>query len=727
MEPVIALILSISISARVVVCVPPSPTSAVTEQLQAEFSTVKNTIRVLSDQWEKWNTLFVTSLEPRITSTASTLASIDSNIHNLQERAHIWDTFQLHVAAWNDQLASMDRKIDIISKGQEKVLALDGKLNAILSMEYKLDNTINAVKNMELTATNLDALLTAKTTKIYTDPLLNEFTSRGVLSAIRSVERKLDRLLLPNQNWAKGAEKPKFQIKCNMPRMVEDLLNDISSKVDIIFDNITNDKEEPEDYEEEYVEVEGSGTTMNFKRSLGKHKTTKCLPSCRQSHRLLEEMVNRTRSTESSCKQNQEVIEDILNRTRNTIASEQNIQDLNELLGKEHITANIQSCKEIHQALEILLNRTAVSNELHTWSKSNFVSEELLRSVLSTENITKIMYNRQNMYTLKQLLNDESRVLEKNFNDVLQAHFSEQRAYLETIIDRKIKQCLNHNFVPATQTPSHHPVTNAPLLEPPMPSTPNSPDLQPTWRPVLDTNKSSCEDLSFEDVSGVYIFEKDSLGDGSVSYKKRYCDIQNDGLWTVIQRRDDYDTQHNFNATWEDYKQGFGDLSTDFWMGNDFLHRLSTRYDLIVRIELEDFEKNHVWAEYETFRVLSEMQNYTLLIDGYTGNASDSFLSHNGSAFSTYDRRNAEAPECCPCAVSYGGGWWFNRCFESNLNGVYHRKPNDNGYFRGIIWEHWLGNYSLKKSVMKVKAKGQVYTNEENTSARNEIPYYEDP
>nr|CAI5823393.1 unnamed protein product [Callosobruchus analis] len=71
-----------------------------------------------------------------------------------------------------------------------------------------------------------------------------------------------------------------------MPRMIEDLLNDVSSKVDIIFDNITNDKEETEDYEEEYVEVEGSGTTMNLKDRLGKS---------RQSHRLLEEILNSTR------------------------------------------------------------------------------------------------------------------------------------------------------------------------------------------------------------------------------------------------------------------------------------------------------------------------------------------------------------------------------------------------------------------------------------------------
>ncbi|CAH1975398.1 unnamed protein product [Acanthoscelides obtectus] len=667
MKHIITMILFISMSVLVVECVPPSLANPGLGQLQAELSTVKNTIKVLSDQWEKWNTLFVTSLEPRITSTASTLASIDSNIHNLQERAHVWDTFQLHVAAWNDQLASMDRKIDIINKGQEKVLALDGKLNAVLSMEYKLDNTIKALKNIESTASSLDTILTAKTTKIYTDPLLNEFTSRGVLSAIKSVERKLDRLLLPNQNWGKGVEKPKLQVKCNIPRMIEDLLNDVSSKVDVIFDNITNDKEESDDYEE-YVDVEGSGATMNIKRSLGKNKATKCAQSCKQSHKLLKEVLNKTKSIETYSKQTLEFVKNIRTRTTNGEEGEPTIQGIYGALEKEHLTLNIQRYQKIDQAMEVLLNRTAdiesIPNKMHDCGKSSLIIEELLRSALNTENITKLMYNRQNMFSLKQLLSDETRTLGKDLNDVLKAHFSEQRAYLETIVDTNMKQCFRYNFLPTTKTHVQHISTSAPLPEVPSSSRPTTVDFQPTWRPVLDRNKSSCEDLSYDDPSGVYIFEKDGLGDGNVSYKKRYCDIQNDGLWTVIQRRDDYSTQHNFNATWEDYEQGFGDLSADFWMGNDFLQRISAKYNLILRVELEDFENNHVWAEYDKFQVLDATQNYTLVIGGYTGNASDSFLSHNRTAFSTYDRRNDQAPECCPCAVSYGGGWWFNRCLN---------------------------------------------------------------
>lgn len=55
-------------------------------------------------------------LEQRMISLVSTMASIDSNVKNLQERAHVWDTFQLHVSAWNEQINTLDKKVEIISK-----------------------------------------------------------------------------------------------------------------------------------------------------------------------------------------------------------------------------------------------------------------------------------------------------------------------------------------------------------------------------------------------------------------------------------------------------------------------------------------------------------------------------------------------------------------------------------------------------------------------------------
>ncbi|PSN34853.1 hypothetical protein C0J52_24702 [Blattella germanica] len=92
--------------------VPASPS----DKLWEEIGNVKVMMAAVSDELEKFNTLYLGKLEYRMLSMASTLSSLDSNVKNLQERAHVWDTFQLHVAAWNDQMSTLDKKVDILSR-----------------------------------------------------------------------------------------------------------------------------------------------------------------------------------------------------------------------------------------------------------------------------------------------------------------------------------------------------------------------------------------------------------------------------------------------------------------------------------------------------------------------------------------------------------------------------------------------------------------------------------
>ncbi|KAJ8972732.1 hypothetical protein NQ314_000053 [Rhamnusium bicolor] len=560
-------------------------------------------------------------------------------------------------------------------------------------MEYKLDNSIKILNNIYDSVTNLDS--TVHTKKNH-DSLFSEFATRGVLSSIKLVEKKLDRLLIANQNAVlkpKGTdEKPKFTLRCTTPRIVEELLNDISSKVDVIFDNISNNRDDIEDsdYENDYLDLrEGSGDATNYKHQFKNKRLRKAIKKA------------------------------------------------------------TQPCKLINQALEEILNRA-----------------------IRIENTSLVILDKENMYFEKftaksneiskcNILDHISRYyaeFTKNINPILDSYFNEQRAHFESISNKLSKKCNTFNqgpninqittSVPHISNGIHNldsfTISESIFTDDIFEITPAASSLfditnetetatepstlfrnfldidntQPTWKPIINQNKSSCEDLDTNDDSGVYIFENNIEGkDTELFFNKRYCEIRNDGLWTVIQRRDNYTLQHNFNVSWEDYKYGFGNLHRDFWMGNDFLYKITNYCNLLLRIELEDFENNKVWAEYTTFIVSSENSNYQLTIGGYTGNASDSFSSHNGSLFSTYDKINDEAPE------GYA-------CFESNLNGVYSKKPNGNNYFRGIIWEHWLGNYSLKKSVMMVKLKRKIDSEgpvSHKTSNNETIPYYEDP
>lgn len=56
------------------------------------------------------------------------------------------------------------------------------------------------------------------------------------------------------------------------------------------------------------------------------------------------------------------------------------------------------------------------------------------------------------------------------------------------------------------------------------------------------------------------------------------------------------------------------------------------------------------------------------------------------------------------------------------MNGVYYEKENYIGGYMGIIWENWLGDYSLKKTLMMVRELGKQ--KDETTTP---WPYYEDP
>lgn len=174
----------------------------------------------------------------------------------------------------------------------------------------------------------------------------------------------------------------------------------------------------------------------------------------------------------------------------------------------------------------------------------------------------------------------------------------------------------------------------------------------------------SCSDLLPNETSGVYSFNPDD--DSSMhlwEYTKRLCEFEDGHFWTVIQKRGTFYSgiPIDFSKNWEFYKRGFGDFRGEFWFGNEFIHRLTTDNVVMLRIVLEDFDGNKAFADFDTFIVGSEDDNYKITIGGYAGNASDSLSSHNHAQFSTFDRKNDNAPDCCPCAASYGGGWWFNR------------------------------------------------------------------
>ena len=176
-----------------------------------------------------------------------------------------------------------------------------------------------------------------------------------------------------------------------------------------------------------------------------------------------------------------------------------------------------------------------------------------------------------------------------------------------------------------------------------------------------------------------------------------FCDQQtNGGGWTVMQRR--LDGSEDFYRDWNSYKRGFGDLTSEFWLGNDNIHKITAK-DSQLLIELVDFDNLTAHASYDSFHVATETVKYVVHLAGFSGTAGDSMSIHNGMMFSTKELDNDfHGSEFC--AQKYTAGWWYNECHHSHLNGQY----GDNSNGKGINWKTWRGlEYSLKESVMKVK------------------------
>ena len=169
--------------------------------------------------------------------------------------------------------------------------------------------------------------------------------------------------------------------------------------------------------------------------------------------------------------------------------------------------------------------------------------------------------------------------------------------------------------------------------------------------------------------------------------------------WIVFQRRND--GLVDFYRNW---KEGFGDLNGEFWLGLSKIHRLTQDgTDYTLRVDLQDFENETCYAKYSTFNIGNSTTNYTITV--YSGDAGDSLAYHNGRKFSTKDRDNDLNGG--NCAVGFGGAWWYNSCHFSNLNGVYLGEPHES-YADGIEWYHWKGyHYSLKFTEMKLNSENE--------------------
>ena len=75
----------------------------------------------------------------------------------------------------------------------------------------------------------------------------------------------------------------------------------------------------------------------------------------------------------------------------------------------------------------------------------------------------------------------------------------------------------------------------------------------------------------------------------------------------------------SFDRCWDDYKNGFGGLNGEFWLGLDKIYRLTEKKRDRLRVDLEDFTLSTAYAVYNMFAVKNETTKYKLSLGTYSG------------------------------------------------------------------------------------------------------------
>jgi len=172
------------------------------------------------------------------------------------------------------------------------------------------------------------------------------------------------------------------------------------------------------------------------------------------------------------------------------------------------------------------------------------------------------------------------------------------------------------------------------------------------------------------------------------------------GEWIVIQSRAQSGNPANFFAkSWVEYVEGFtsGD---ETWLGLDNIANYTSNGRWELSVEATTWNGKVLSASYGTFS-LGSAPRYELTVGDYdylSSNLGDGLKYHNGAAFSTMDMDQDDSRT--NCASRFGeGGWWYHKCFRSNLNGLNLSK----GPRSRVI--QWI-NFKIKEVSMKIRNIG---------------------
>ncbi|XP_071836157.1 uncharacterized protein [Apostichopus japonicus] len=133
----------------------------------------------------------------------------------------------------------------------------------------------------------------------------------------------------------------------------------------------------------------------------------------------------------------------------------------------------------------------------------------------------------------------------------------------------------------------------------------------------------------------------------------RESSVPTEDLQVLQRRRSD---SVNFNRSWEDFRNGFGFLGSEFWIGNEKIAFLTNQKRYQLRMDFENVAGDTYYVTYDEFRISDEWEDYHISSLG-TFEISDGIIPEWCPANEIFSNetceRNCDDPDSCISATSH--------------------------------------------------------------------------
>ena len=174
---------------------------------------------------------------------------------------------------------------------------------------------------------------------------------------------------------------------------------------------------------------------------------------------------------------------------------------------------------------------------------------------------------------------------------------------------------------------------------------------------------------------------------------KVYCLMKEKHGWIAIQQR--LVGSVDFYRDWAEYRNGFGNPATDYYLGNELIHQLTYGRQIKIAIIGQDFNDELRVLYFDGFYIENEQSGYKIHAGAFSTDSpspqslANNWLEKDGVSFSTKDNEN-DRHSVVHCAVKFKTAGWLTSCFKLNFNGP-SSVDEDIQNWIGIVWISWKG------------------------------------